>query len=118
MGRRDGSNAIELLREMRFPHSLGLLYSAFTAFLGFEVNEGEYKVMGMAPYGEPRYEDEVRKVIDWRTTAASGWTWTTSAFHHSLEQTYSRKFDGAVRPAARPARRVLHPPQAPVGDAA
>ena len=48
--------------EIRFPHSLGLLYSAFTAFLGFEVNEGEYKVMGMAPYGEPRYVDKVEKL--------------------------------------------------------
>src|SRR5919109_5464458 len=46
---------IKLLKEIRFPHSLGLLYSAFTAFLGFEVNEGEYKVMGMAPFGRPRY---------------------------------------------------------------
>ena len=48
----------------RFPHSLGLLYSAFTAFLGFEVNEGEYKVMGMAPYGRPRYVDKVRQVLN------------------------------------------------------
>ncbi len=47
-----GENSINLFWEQRFPHSLGLLYSAFTAFLGFEVNEGEYKVMGMAPYGE------------------------------------------------------------------
>src|SRR3990172_4039437 len=54
---------IRLLREPRFPHSLGLLYSAFTAFLGFEVNEGEYKVMGMAPYGRARYVDEVGKLI-------------------------------------------------------
>jgi carbamoyltransferase len=46
---------IELLREMRFPHSLGLLYSAFTYFTGFKVNSGEYKVMGLAPYGEPKY---------------------------------------------------------------
>ncbi|MCH6591406.1 MAG: hypothetical protein IH806_13040, partial [Proteobacteria bacterium] len=44
---------LTLLKEIRFPHSLGLLYSVFTAFLGFEVNEGEYKVMGMAPYGTP-----------------------------------------------------------------
>ena len=50
MGRGTGTE-ITLLREVRFPHSVGLLYSAFTAFLGFEVNEGEYKVMGMAPYG-------------------------------------------------------------------
>ena len=48
---------IELLREIRFPHSLGLLYSAFTSYLGFKVNSGEYKVMGLAPYGEPRQMD-------------------------------------------------------------
>ena len=46
---------IEILRELRFPHSLGLLYSAFTYFAGFRVNSGEYKVMGLAPYGEPKY---------------------------------------------------------------
>ena len=46
---------IEMLRELRFPHSLGLLYSAFTYFTGFKVNSGEYKVMGLAPYGEPKY---------------------------------------------------------------
>ncbi|WP_457566179.1 carbamoyltransferase family protein [Caldithrix abyssi] len=48
-------NAIELLFEQQFPHSLGLLYSAFTYFTGFKVNSGEYKVMGLAPYGEPRF---------------------------------------------------------------
>src|SRR4051812_11997151 len=48
-------NEIELLKELRFPHSLGLLYSAFTYFTGFRVNSGEYKVMGLAPYGEPKY---------------------------------------------------------------
>ena len=42
---------------MRFPHSLGLLYSAFTYFCGFKVNSGEYKLMGLAPYGEPRYAE-------------------------------------------------------------
>ncbi len=50
-------NRVELLREMRFPHSLGLLYSAFAYYLGFRVNSGEYKVMGLAPYGEPRFRD-------------------------------------------------------------
>ena len=54
MGMGKGTD-VKLLKEIRFPHSLGLLYSAFTAFLGFEVNEGEYKVMGMAPFGQPRY---------------------------------------------------------------
>ena len=50
-------NEIELLEEIKFPHSLGLLYSAFTYYTGFKVNSGEYKVMGLAPYGEPKYKD-------------------------------------------------------------
>jgi len=50
---------IELLQEIRFPHSLGMLYSAFTYYLGFKVNDGEYKVMGLAPYGEPVYADTI-----------------------------------------------------------
>jgi carbamoyltransferase len=54
-------NSIELHGEIRFPHSLGLLYSAFTYFTGFRVNFGEYKVMGLAPYGEPRYADLIRQ---------------------------------------------------------
>lgn len=58
-------NAIEYAKEMRFPHSLGLLYSAFTYFLGFKVNSGEYKVMGLAPYGTPRYRDLILdKLLD------------------------------------------------------
>src|SRR2546423_11442663 len=56
VGRGKG-NKVELLEEMRFPHSLGLLYSAFTYYLGFRVNSGEYKVMGLAPYGEPKFRD-------------------------------------------------------------
>ena len=51
------NNKINILKEIHFPHSLGLLYSAFTYFLGFKVNSGEYKVMGLAPYGEPRLKD-------------------------------------------------------------
>jgi carbamoyltransferase len=51
------SNRLEMLQELRFPHSLGLLYSAFTYYTGFKVNSGEYKVMGLAPYGEPKYKD-------------------------------------------------------------
>ena len=52
-------NRIELTHELRFPHSLGLLYSAFTYFTGFKVNSGEYKLMGLAPYGEPKYKDVI-----------------------------------------------------------
>jgi carbamoyltransferase len=53
-------NDLELLRELRFPHSLGLLYSAFTYYTGFKVNSGEYKVMGLAPYGEPAYVKTIK----------------------------------------------------------
>jgi carbamoyltransferase len=56
-------NQIIPLREIQFPHSLGLLYSTFTAFLGFEVNEGEFKVMGLAPYGKPTYYEKIKKLI-------------------------------------------------------
>src|SRR3954454_19651702 len=58
-------NKLEMLKEIHFPHSLGLLYSAFTYYTGFKVNSGEYKVMGLAPYGEPRYADIILdKLID------------------------------------------------------
>src|SRR5471032_3360092 len=54
-------NKLEMLKEIHFPHSLGLLYSAFTYYTGFKVNSGEYKVMGLAPYGEPKY---TQKILD------------------------------------------------------
>ena len=58
-------NKIEMLKEIYFPHSIGLLYSAFTYYLGFKVNSGEYKVMGLAPYGKPKYKDLIiKKLID------------------------------------------------------
>jgi carbamoyltransferase len=62
MGR---DNTIKIMADIRFPHSLGLLYSAFTYFTGFRVNSAEYKVMGLAPYGEPKYKDVIlRELID------------------------------------------------------
>jgi carbamoyltransferase len=56
---RGEGNRLELTKEIHFPHSLGLLYSAFTYYTGFKVNSGEYKVMGLAPYGEPKYADKI-----------------------------------------------------------
>ena len=53
-------NTLEPVREIHWPHSIGLLYSAFTYYTGFKVNSGEYKVMGLAPYGEPKYVDLIR----------------------------------------------------------
>ena len=64
IGRGRGRD-LELLQEIRFPHSLGLLYSAFTAYCGFRINSGEYKLMGLAPYGEPRFVDAIyRELLD------------------------------------------------------
>jgi carbamoyltransferase len=56
-------NAIKMVKELRFPHSLGLVYSAFTDYCGFRINSGEYKLMGLAPYGEPKYADIIRREL-------------------------------------------------------
>jgi carbamoyltransferase len=58
------ANYLEIKKEIHFPHSLGLLYSAFTYYTGFKVNSGEYKLMGLAPYGKPIYEEKVKQLID------------------------------------------------------
>jgi len=92
---------LTLTREMRFPHSLGLLYSVFTAFLGFEVNEGEYKVMGMAPYGRPRYVDQVRRVVEIGDDGSLRLDMDYFSFHRSPSRAFTRKFEalfGAPRP--------------------
>ncbi|HAI98215.1 TPA: hypothetical protein DCL30_01565 [Candidatus Peribacteria bacterium] len=62
-GKGEGKN-LSLKKEIHFPHSLGLLYSAITYYLGFKVNSAEYKVMGLAPYGQPKYMEEMRKLIE------------------------------------------------------
>jgi carbamoyltransferase len=87
-----GENRIELFEEIHFPNSLGLLYSAFTAFLGFEVNEGEYKVMGMAPYGEPRYLEKVYKLIDVNNDGSFRLNMDYFAFHKSTEHSFNSRF--------------------------
>lgn len=89
---------IRLLKEIRFPHSLGLLYSAFTAFLGFEVNEGEYKVMGMAPFGEPRYVEEVQRLIRVGRDGSFELDMDYFLFHHSTDRTYSPRFEQLFGP--------------------
>ena len=86
------SNSIELVRELRFPHSLGLLYSAFTAFLGFRVNSGEYKVMGMAPYGRPTRMDDVYKVVEVAADGSFHLNMDYFSFHHSTKNTFNKKF--------------------------
>ena len=85
-------NSLEILEEIKFPHSLGLLYSTFTAFLGFEVNDGEYKVMGMAPYGKPRYLDKIRKLVKTYKDGSFALNMEYFTFHKSAKRAYSGKF--------------------------
>lgn len=87
-----GVNQIDLTRELRFPHSLGLLYSAFTAYLGFRVNNGEYKVMGMAPYGQPKYLDEVYKLVKVDDEGGLTLNMDYFSFHYSTHATFNQKF--------------------------
>lgn len=85
-------NSIDLFGETKFPHSLGLLYSAFTAFLGFRVNNGEYKVMGMAPYGRPNRIDDIYKLIEVGGDGGFRLNMDYFSFHHSTKQTFNQKF--------------------------
>jgi carbamoyltransferase len=89
---RDGGTAITLRREIRFPHSLGMLYSTFTAFLGFAVNEDEYKVMGLAAYGQPSMCEQVRKMV--RRTPDGGFHLVPEYFeyHTTARRSYSSRF--------------------------
>src|SRR5438132_1195201 len=86
-------NNIRLLKQIEFPHSIGLLYSSFTAFLGFEVNEGEYKVMGMAPYGTPKYADDVRKLLRLREDGAFSLDMDYFSYHRSPDTAFSARFE-------------------------
>jgi carbamoyltransferase len=107
-----GGHDLELVKELRFPHSLGLLYSAFTYFTGFKVNSGEYKIMGLAPYGEPKYvkaiKDHLLEIGDdgslWMNmdyfTYPQGLTMTGAGFE--------RLFDGPARsPESRLTQREM-----------
>ena len=87
-----GQNTLVLSEEQRFPHSLGLLYSAFTAFLGFRVNNGEYKVMGMSPYGEPRFLDKIDKLFKVYDDGSFWANMDYFSYHQSHTQSYSQKF--------------------------
>mgnify|MGYP000167298416 FL=1 len=86
-------NELDIKKEIQFPHSLGLLYSAFTYYTGFKVNSGEYKLMGLAPYGNPSYEDKIKELIDIKDDGsfklnqkyfnyATGLTMTNDHFHN------------------------------------
>jgi carbamoyltransferase len=100
--RADGTTSITLRREIRFPHSLGLLYSTFTAYLGFKVNEDEYKVMGLAAYGQPTLLEQVRRLV--RRLPDGGFTLATEYFEFqtTAERSYSSKFVDLFGPPRHP----------------
>ena len=90
-------NKLDIKKEIHFPHSLGLLFSSFTYFTGFKVNSGEYKLMGLAPYGNPIYVDKIMKLVDIKNDGtfrldqkyfnyATGLTMTNDKFHHLFGQ--------------------------------
>ncbi|MBI4879958.1 MAG: carbamoyltransferase [Planctomycetes bacterium] len=101
-------NRIDIKQEMRFPHSIGLLYSAFTAFCGFEVNEGEYKLMGMAPYGKPRYVDKIKEIVRIGDDGSLWHDMRYFAYHYSAESTISPKFIEKFGEPRDPARADVH----------
>jgi carbamoyltransferase len=103
-GRRgaDGAWELTLDAEMRYPHSLGLLYSAFTAWLGFEVNEGEYQTMGLAAHGAPRFAGEVRRLIEPFADGSFRLDLSYFSFHESPVRSFSRRFEELFGPARRP----------------
>jgi carbamoyltransferase len=98
--------SIEMLREIRFPDSLGLLYSAFTYYLGFRVNSGEYKVMGLAPYGNPSYRDVIlEKLIDLKADGSFRLDMSYFDFATGLRMTndaFSELFGGPPRDSEEP----------------
>ncbi len=98
----DGSTTLETLREVRFPHSLGMFYSTFTAFLGFAVNEGEYKVMGLASYGTPRFTDEVRRILRRTPDGAFALDLDYFEYHTTAERSFSSRLVELFGPPRSP----------------
>lgn len=85
-------NDIEIKQEIRFPNSLGLLYSAFTVFCGFEPNEGEYKLMGLAPYGKPIYKEKIYKLLDFYPDGSYKLNLKYFSYEYDLKGVYTKEF--------------------------
>lgn len=96
---------LKLTRELRFPHSLGLLYSAITGYLGFKINSAEYKVMGLAPYGQPSFRKAFESLIELRDDGTFKLNLDYFTFHYALSMTHARLHDllgGPPRRANKP----------------
>ena len=101
-------NKLEMLREIHFPHSLGLLYSAFTYYTGFKVNSGEYKVMGLAPYGEPRFKDLILdKIVDLKEDGTFRLDQSYFDYCTGLRMTNDKFADLFGGPARKPEKEML-----------
>lgn len=99
-------NHIEILQELHFPHSLGLLYSAFTYYLGFKVNSGEYKVMGLAPYGEPKFVDIIKThLIDMKPDGSFSLNMKYFSYTYGLRMT-NAKFDSLFHAQRSPESKL------------
>ncbi len=97
-----GGEGLAARSELRFPHSIGLMYSAFTAYLGFAVNDGEYKVMGMAPYGRPRFVDEIRRVFRLGDDGAFEVDLDYFSWHWSATDSFTEKLVALLGPPRFP----------------
>lgn len=99
-------NHIEILQELHFPHSLGLLYSAFTYYLGFKVNSGEYKVMGLAPYGEPKFVEIIKThLVDMKPDGSFSLNMKYFSYTYGLKMT-NAKFDSLFHAQRSPESKL------------
>lgn len=104
------------VKELHFPHSMGLFYSTITAYLGFRVNNGEYKVMGLASYGQPTAVDALERVCDLAADGSLTLDMRYFAFHRSAERSFTPALEALLGPA-RPPGSALELPAAPGSDA-
>ena len=101
-------NKLEIIKEIYFPHSLGLLYSAFTYYTGFKVNSGEYKLMGLAPYGTPKYKDLIiEKLLDLKKDGSFKLDMSYFDYATGLTMT-NKKFSNLFGQAVRDPKRFVN----------
>lgn len=100
-------NRIEITKELRFPHSVGLLFSAITAYLGFRVNDAEWKVMGLAPYGKPTYVDKFREVVDIKEDGSIRLNMRYFSHTYSTRRMFNRRWERLFgQPQAKPQQEL------------
>jgi carbamoyltransferase len=100
-------NRIEIIKELKFPHSVGLLFSAITAYLGFRVNDAEWKVMGLAPYGRPKYLDKFREVVDIKDDGSIRLDLRYFAHGYSTARTFNSRWERLFGQPQRPRESEL-----------